>query len=251
MRRVVGLTEAQANERLQLPPAPSRTTSPRFANASRRPASSSPVTRMAGASRCARGVAAQVQKPAVSGNARSRGSLHPRRRARLLRPLDNRARPLTALQRALLRRARARRPARLERRQRDRARRVDHAARGARARRARRNPAGGCNADRAQGPVALQRSARRVRIRAQPCPRWKRTAPAGRRARRARRSSAAAIRSTSRSTGAIRRKPAQTSYDITAGEPKRLDARVMRLTAPNPGVMTGPGNQYLLPRVAR
>ena len=31
----------------------------------------------------------------------------------------------------------------------------------------------------------------------------------------------------------------QTSYDIVAGEPKRLDARVMRLTAPNPGVMTG------------
>jgi glyoxylase-like metal-dependent hydrolase (beta-lactamase superfamily II)/8-oxo-dGTP pyrophosphatase MutT (NUDIX family) len=39
----------------------------------------------------------------------------------------------------------------------------------------------------------------------------------------------------------------QTSYDITAGEPKRLDARVVRLTAPNPGVMTGPGtNTYYL-----
>ena len=39
----------------------------------------------------------------------------------------------------------------------------------------------------------------------------------------------------------------QTTYDITAGEPKRLDARVMRLTAPNPGVMTGPGtNTYYL-----
>ncbi len=39
----------------------------------------------------------------------------------------------------------------------------------------------------------------------------------------------------------------QTSYDIIAGEPKRLDARVTRLTAPNPGVMTGPGtNTYYL-----
>ncbi|HYI86313.1 MAG TPA: MBL fold metallo-hydrolase, partial [Burkholderiales bacterium] len=37
----------------------------------------------------------------------------------------------------------------------------------------------------------------------------------------------------------------QTSYDIITGEPKRLDQRVTRLTAPNPGVMTGPGtNTY-------
>jgi glyoxylase-like metal-dependent hydrolase (beta-lactamase superfamily II)/8-oxo-dGTP pyrophosphatase MutT (NUDIX family) len=39
----------------------------------------------------------------------------------------------------------------------------------------------------------------------------------------------------------------QSTYDIIAGEPKRLDARVTRLTAPNPGVMTGPGtNTYLV-----
>jgi glyoxylase-like metal-dependent hydrolase (beta-lactamase superfamily II)/8-oxo-dGTP pyrophosphatase MutT (NUDIX family) len=37
----------------------------------------------------------------------------------------------------------------------------------------------------------------------------------------------------------------QTTYDIIAGEPKRLDRWVTRLTAPNPGVMTGPGtNTY-------
>jgi glyoxylase-like metal-dependent hydrolase (beta-lactamase superfamily II)/8-oxo-dGTP pyrophosphatase MutT (NUDIX family) len=37
----------------------------------------------------------------------------------------------------------------------------------------------------------------------------------------------------------------QSSYDIVAGEPKRLDKYVTRLTAPNPGVMTGPGtNTY-------
>jgi len=38
-----------------------------------------------------------------------------------------------------------------------------------------------------------------------------------------------------------------TTYDITAGEPKRLDRWVTRLTAPNPGMMTGPGtNTYLV-----
>ena len=39
----------------------------------------------------------------------------------------------------------------------------------------------------------------------------------------------------------------QTTYDIVAGEPKRLDPWVTRITAPNPGVMTGPGtNSYLV-----
>ena len=39
----------------------------------------------------------------------------------------------------------------------------------------------------------------------------------------------------------------QTTYDITAGEPKRIDRWVTRLTAPNPGVMTGPGtNTYIV-----
>jgi glyoxylase-like metal-dependent hydrolase (beta-lactamase superfamily II)/8-oxo-dGTP pyrophosphatase MutT (NUDIX family) len=39
----------------------------------------------------------------------------------------------------------------------------------------------------------------------------------------------------------------ETSYDIAAGVPKRLDRWVTRLTAPNPGLMTGPGtNSYLL-----
>jgi glyoxylase-like metal-dependent hydrolase (beta-lactamase superfamily II)/8-oxo-dGTP pyrophosphatase MutT (NUDIX family) len=39
----------------------------------------------------------------------------------------------------------------------------------------------------------------------------------------------------------------QTSYDIVAGEPKRLDRYVTRLTAPNPGMMTGPGtNTYIV-----
>src|SRR3954467_8372805 len=38
-----------------------------------------------------------------------------------------------------------------------------------------------------------------------------------------------------------------TTYDLVAGEPKRLDAWVTRLIAPNPGMMTGPGtNTYLL-----
>ena len=37
----------------------------------------------------------------------------------------------------------------------------------------------------------------------------------------------------------------QSSYDIVVGEPKRIDKWVTRLTAPNPGVMTGPGtNTY-------
>jgi len=37
------------------------------------------------------------------------------------------------------------------------------------------------------------------------------------------------------------------SYDLVAGEPKRLDRWVTRLTAPNPGLMTGPGtNTYLV-----
>ena len=225
MRRVVGLTEAQANERLQL-------------------ASGAIAYYVAAIRECfeeagillahdkdGRRISAaraesltQAQKPAVPRNARSRGSLHPRRRARLLRPLDHRARPLAALQRALLRRARARRPARLERRQRDGARRVDHAARGARARRARRDRAGRCNADRAQGPVALQRSARRVRIRARPARGGREPRLLGAGQGRPEDLPPRAIRSTSRSTGAIRRKPAQTSYDLTAGEPKRLDA---------------------------
>jgi len=39
----------------------------------------------------------------------------------------------------------------------------------------------------------------------------------------------------------------QTSYDIVPGVAKRLDRYVARLTAPNPGAMTGPGtNTYLL-----
>ncbi len=39
----------------------------------------------------------------------------------------------------------------------------------------------------------------------------------------------------------------QTSYDLVAGVPKRLDRFVTRLTAPNPGMMTGPGtNTYLV-----
>jgi glyoxylase-like metal-dependent hydrolase (beta-lactamase superfamily II)/8-oxo-dGTP pyrophosphatase MutT (NUDIX family) len=39
----------------------------------------------------------------------------------------------------------------------------------------------------------------------------------------------------------------QSSYDLTPGVPKRLDRFVTRLTAPNPGAMTGPGtNTYLV-----
>ncbi len=38
-----------------------------------------------------------------------------------------------------------------------------------------------------------------------------------------------------------------TSYELLPGEPKRLDRYVTRLTAPNPGAMTGPGtNTYLV-----
>jgi len=38
-----------------------------------------------------------------------------------------------------------------------------------------------------------------------------------------------------------------TTYDLVPGEPKRLDRLVTRLTAPNPGAMTGPGtNTYLV-----
>ena len=38
-----------------------------------------------------------------------------------------------------------------------------------------------------------------------------------------------------------------TTYDLVAGEPKRLDKWVTRLTAPNPGMMTGPGtNTYIV-----
>jgi len=39
----------------------------------------------------------------------------------------------------------------------------------------------------------------------------------------------------------------QSTYDLTAGVPKRLDRWVTRLIAPNPGMMTGPGtNTYLV-----
>ncbi len=39
----------------------------------------------------------------------------------------------------------------------------------------------------------------------------------------------------------------QTTYDLVAGQAKRLDARVTRLIAPNPGLMTGPGtNTYIV-----
>ncbi len=39
----------------------------------------------------------------------------------------------------------------------------------------------------------------------------------------------------------------QTTYDIVAGASKRLDRFVTRLTAPNPGMMTGPGtNTYII-----
>jgi len=38
-----------------------------------------------------------------------------------------------------------------------------------------------------------------------------------------------------------------TTYDLVAGEPKRLDRWVRRLVAPNPGMMTGPGtNTYIV-----
>ena len=48
-----------------------------------------------------------------------------------------------------------------------------------------------------------------------------------------------------------REESGQSSYDITVGEPKRLDQWVTRLTAPNPGVMTGPGtNTYVVGGVA-
>ena len=43
----------------------------------------------------------------------------------------------------------------------------------------------------------------------------------------------------------------QSTYDIAAGEPKRLDRWVTRITAPNPGLMTGPGtNSYVVNGVA-
>jgi len=43
----------------------------------------------------------------------------------------------------------------------------------------------------------------------------------------------------------------ETTYDIIPGEPKRLDRRVTRITAPNPGLMTGPGtNSYIVGGVA-
>jgi glyoxylase-like metal-dependent hydrolase (beta-lactamase superfamily II)/8-oxo-dGTP pyrophosphatase MutT (NUDIX family) len=39
----------------------------------------------------------------------------------------------------------------------------------------------------------------------------------------------------------------QSTYDLVPGVPKRLDGRVTRLIAPNPGMMTGPGtNTYLV-----
>jgi glyoxylase-like metal-dependent hydrolase (beta-lactamase superfamily II)/8-oxo-dGTP pyrophosphatase MutT (NUDIX family) len=39
----------------------------------------------------------------------------------------------------------------------------------------------------------------------------------------------------------------QTSYELVAGEPKRLDRFVARIVAPNPGMMTGPGtNTYIV-----
>jgi glyoxylase-like metal-dependent hydrolase (beta-lactamase superfamily II)/8-oxo-dGTP pyrophosphatase MutT (NUDIX family) len=39
----------------------------------------------------------------------------------------------------------------------------------------------------------------------------------------------------------------ETSYDLVAGEPKRLDRWVTRIIAPNPGLMTGPGtNTYIV-----
>jgi len=39
----------------------------------------------------------------------------------------------------------------------------------------------------------------------------------------------------------------ETSYEMIPGIPKRLDARVTRIIAPNPGMMTGPGtNSYLV-----
>jgi glyoxylase-like metal-dependent hydrolase (beta-lactamase superfamily II)/8-oxo-dGTP pyrophosphatase MutT (NUDIX family) len=41
----------------------------------------------------------------------------------------------------------------------------------------------------------------------------------------------------------------KTTYELIAGEPKKLDAWVTRLVAPNPGMMTGPGtNTYLVGR---
>ena len=41
------------------------------------------------------------------------------------------------------------------------------------------------------------------------------------------------------------------TYDIVAGEPKRLDRWVTRITAPNPGLMTGPGtNSYVVNGIA-
>ncbi|HET7365254.1 MAG TPA: MBL fold metallo-hydrolase [Burkholderiales bacterium] len=43
-----------------------------------------------------------------------------------------------------------------------------------------------------------------------------------------------------------------TTYDLVAGEPKRLDRWVTRLIAPNPGMMTGPGtNTYIVGEDAR
>ena len=43
----------------------------------------------------------------------------------------------------------------------------------------------------------------------------------------------------------------ETTYDIVPGTPKRLDRWVTRVTAPNPGIMTGPGtNSYIVGGVA-
>jgi glyoxylase-like metal-dependent hydrolase (beta-lactamase superfamily II)/8-oxo-dGTP pyrophosphatase MutT (NUDIX family) len=43
----------------------------------------------------------------------------------------------------------------------------------------------------------------------------------------------------------------ETTYDIIAGTPKRLDRWVTRITAPNPGIMTGPGtNSYIVGDIA-
>ena len=207
LRRVVGLTEAEANARLRLAagrPRLLRRRGARVLRGGRRAARAR--RRTAHRSRpSARRALMRCRNAAVPRAAGGGGPLHPRRRARLLRPLDHRAGPLAALRHALLRRAGARGPGGRARRRRDGAPRLDHAARRARARREaarsswcpRRRPR--CATWRASPSRAraFEHARDAARDRREP-----RLLGAGQGRRRS--CSAAPTRSTSRSTGAIR-----------------------------------------------
>ena len=243
----VGLTEARGQRAAAAsPPAASPTTSPRCANVSRRPASCLPATKRRAPIRRARESLMHWRKRPVQRAARSRGPLHP---GAATSPTSATGSPRPAARGASTRASssRSRRRASTARTTPPRPCTTSGSRRARRSSAARAAKSSWCIATQTalKRPGALQRSARRVRVRARTCPRSKRTAPAGRKARKARSSSAARDPQYFEIHWSDPEETGQTQLRHRRRRAQAPRPRVTRLIAPNPGVMTGPGHQYL------